>query len=975
MEHFDNFFKNVRSCIEEAINVAKTFQENSNMSAGTRSISGSQVLGPLAVVLLQCLTRIKNATAKYPDLRALVHELSQWIDTWVAGVSASPPTFVDPLASCPVQTREQICQHIRRKADQLVAIVDREHSKNTRPKQQDVARISGTSDEGILAALHNSYVGPGVLRPEGMRHDNDHIDIVDIRIAPTHEELICRIPLFLPANLYGAPHPLVANSMERILDIQFRLLREELTASLRTSVQLILDDMESKQPHTQLEKLLERGGGKYKGQSDGRDSVLFNIYTNAQFSEISPGRSGLSVGLSVDTPPGRARAPEAPKRVSFWEGMSGKRLLSGGLVALVWQRKTGTDVHLGTISSSIRDHVTSARQSAERISIRVTFFDPDVELRILQELRRPVHERDGMKVLIEATVMFASVRPFLEALRVEPTTVPFSKYIVHRPHNELCTIPIDPPAYARAPDFAFELASLFSPEAEVESMKLSVSDPESVAVAREELRKRSRLDPSQADAIVDALTRELVLIQGPPGTGKSYTGVELLRVLLANDAGPILMIAFTNHALDHMLCSVLDASITQKIVRLGSRSADERIAKFSIETAEELAGKSRLDRAFAGHHWELKQVEEEFRTLMQDCLKISVDTENILEYIEVALPIHFQDIIDPPEWINLLYKTSKTRSNGEGDWKRVGKGGRDESVEDTVYGYWLAARDLGFLEEVQLRPDADLNNSIQPQAPTTKNHFEVLVDDAGDTSNMMSVGSSDIEDMDSFDVGDVPPEEAWMFVEDEPISPQESDADLASNTGEKDAEINPDPAPSQDAPSSSLSPSSVRPSDFDDLQAFFRFFGYSSIPRVATTDRPISMLIELDGIWTMSRQERGRLHEHLVEEVRVSLQETRLQEFKRLRQKHADALNRYNEGKAAARCQLLRNVDIIGCTTTGAANLTALLKAIGPKIMLVEEAGQVLEAHVLGSLVPSIQQLILIGDPLQLRPTLNNYGG
>ena len=42
--------------------------------------------------------------------------------------------------------------------------------------------------------------------------------------------------------------------------------------------------------------------------------------------------------------------------------------------------------------------------------------------------------------------------------------------------------------------------------------------------------------------------------------------------------------------------------------------------------------------------------------------------------------------------------------------------------------------------------------------------------------------------------------------------------------------------------------------------------------------------------------------------------------------------------------------------------------------MLVEEAGQVLEAHVLGSLVDSIEHLILIGDPLQLRPTLNNYG-
>lgn len=41
--------------------------------------------------------------------------------------------------------------------------------------------------------------------------------------------------------------------------------------------------------------------------------------------------------------------------------------------------------------------------------------------------------------------------------------------------------------------------------------------------------------------------------------------------------------------------------------------------------------------------------------------------------------------------------------------------------------------------------------------------------------------------------------------------------------------------------------------------------------------------------------------------------------------------------------------------------------------MLVEEAGQVLEAHILGSLVPSVEHLILIGDPLQLRPTLNNY--
>ncbi|KAF9504410.1 hypothetical protein BS47DRAFT_1308218, partial [Hydnum rufescens UP504] len=73
---------------------------------------------------------------------------------------------------------------------------------------------------------------------------------------------------------------------------------------------------------------------------------------------------------------------------------------------------------------------------------------------------------------------------------------------------------------------------------------------------------------SQSDAIVDALTNELSLIQGP-GTGKSYTGDELLRVLVENQVKPILPIAFTNHALDHILRSGLDTGITKKVVRTG----------------------------------------------------------------------------------------------------------------------------------------------------------------------------------------------------------------------------------------------------------------------------------------------------------------------------------------------------------------------------------------------------------------------
>lgn len=48
-------------------------------------------------------------------------------------------------------------------------------------------------------------------------------------------------------------------------------------------------------------------------------------------------------------------------------------------------------------------------------------------------------------------------------------------------------------------------------------------------------------------------------------------------------------------------------------------------------------------------------------------------------------------------------------------------------------------------------------------------------------------------------------------------------------------------------------------------------------------------------------------------------------------------------------------------------------KGVEPKVMVIEEAGQVLESHILASLVESVQQIIMIGDPLQLRPSVNNY--
>lgn len=264
---------------------------------------------------------------------------------------------------------------------------------------------------------------------------------------------------------------------------------------------------------TLLSEILEKQGGKYRGYADAQESIMFNVYTNVKFASLLPDRRGLSVSLSFDAPPGRARAPQARARKQFWEGMSGKRMMQGGLIALVWKHGNEIAVHLGILAGSLRDLTESASNSKDRVATRVVFFDPSIELRILHTLKNTPSRQDGTIILVEAPVMFEAIRPFLEALRVEPESIPFGKYLVLQPSDFFPSCGVEPPQYARLPGFAYQLAPLFPPEAGVTDLKLFASNPTSIANARHELQ-RSRLDASQADAVIDALTREVALIQG-----------------------------------------------------------------------------------------------------------------------------------------------------------------------------------------------------------------------------------------------------------------------------------------------------------------------------------------------------------------------------------------------------------------------------------------------------------------------------
>lgn len=65
---------------------------------------------------------------------------------------------------------------------------------------------------------------------------------------------------------------------------------------------------------------------------------------------------------------------------------------------------------------------------------------------------------------------------------------------------------------------------------------------------------------------------------------------------------------------------------------------------------------------------------------------------------------------------------------------------------------------------------------------------------------------------------------------------------------------------------------------------------------------------------------------------------------------------------------ILKKQKVVGMTTTGLSKYRGLLAALGSKDIVVEEAAETLEAPTAVACLPSLEQLILVGDHKQLRP-------
>lgn len=501
--------------------------------------------------------------------------------------------------------------------------------------------------------------------PPGGRHDNDHADICSVQILPTFQEIMSPRSEYLPGK---HPQQWHIGGLAGLLDRNFRLLREDTIGQLRDVIHAELMPSHLRQVQ--------------------RSQVRTNVYQNVQVRGLDFDRlTGLQFVVQFAQPLNVRTMSEAHRR-EWWE--LSKRLQSSALVCL-------TD-HQGfaifcTVAGPERPRtdgrqerrqrkVSSLWKEASVVSVTMELVEPTEENRqYILDCYRPRHSNRAVSLIEFPGILLPSFQPTLKALQSmkKAADLPMSEFLAP---DEMLTGLVDmpPPKYAAVPGFSFNLRCLMNDQSD---LLLSPSQP----LDLKKLQEKSTLDDAQAQALVHTLQRKIGLIQGPPGTGKSYTGVALIKVLLANKAkvkprlGPIICVCYTNHALDQLLEDLLDDKITTQIIRIGSQSKSERLQPLNLRTVARQIDKTRLEKQ---EQWKLQMNFDEYENSF-DALRLdAIGTDRSLEFhLKRNHPRHFSQLFDKDE-DGFEKVTGRRRQHLLQTWLRSGPAtkGQQRAVND-----------------------------------------------------------------------------------------------------------------------------------------------------------------------------------------------------------------------------------------------------------------------------------------------------
>ncbi|KIM44994.1 hypothetical protein M413DRAFT_25383 [Hebeloma cylindrosporum] len=373
-------------------------------------------------------------------------------------------------------------------------------------------RIKRVLDTRMSVSSIDIHIGRG----PGGRHDNDFEDFRKISILPTADELKSKeLPFLRPADVLDDPET-EPTRVALHLDNQFRLLREDLIYEMREELQIAT--------------------GQKKGYHRGVRIAGLSVKEIDCGTEDKRTKWGLVLVCRHDLPhlrklkTAKARKEYLDEHRNFLKHQSLACLLAG-------------DEIIG-FSTIVRDEDRLANDPPE-IVLQFEGKDDMTENSLLK-LRM-----ESNVILIQIDTPMFSYEPILKRLQQTNVLPLSSELLLWKKGNELST--------------AFSSATMPI----VEALR---RDPQTNLQGMLSTQMSITLDASQSASLLRSLTQPVSLIQGPPGTGKSFLGALVAKALYRHSSQTILVVCYTNHALDDILTGLQNIGIPDEdMLRLGGK--------------------------------------------------------------------------------------------------------------------------------------------------------------------------------------------------------------------------------------------------------------------------------------------------------------------------------------------------------------------------------------------------------------------
>lgn len=349
---------------------------------------------------------------------------------------------------------------------------------------------------------------PGHLSRDGPRHNNDHADISKIKIMPTYQEINAARNEYLPTTDSSQWH---LQGIRGRVDREFRLLREDTVGQLRDAV----GDM--------LERLRNPG---LQGHRLSQNSARTTTYNDAIIQELKLNKDkGLELTVRCSQPDVARRMGNKDRRM-WWEQC--KRLQPGALACAL--DAAGMILFLVVADSTLRSEKGATKNGpADSTEIEGNGHGPKkltlssdrdylyVNMHLVGKSRadvgrvltwfREIGSSPNRRLVEFPGVLLPSFQYTLEALQElsRKPDLPFTDLIAPEVPSPADGTIVPPPLFARAPGFSFDLQCL---TADGKAFSAGLDRPPAV----EEVSSRTGLDPTQSDALLSTLSRELSLM-------------------------------------------------------------------------------------------------------------------------------------------------------------------------------------------------------------------------------------------------------------------------------------------------------------------------------------------------------------------------------------------------------------------------------------------------------------------------------